>query len=72
MGTADCIHLRGYTKVTRELSAFTLEHDTMTTSALEKPKIQSTPPAATPKPLVILEAEDLESPDEEGDEDDLI
>lgn len=72
MGTADCIHLRGYTKVTRELSAFTLEHDTITTSALEKPKIQYTPPAATSKPLVILEAEDLESPDEEGDEDDLI
>jgi hypothetical protein len=44
----------------------------MTTSALEKPKLPSTAPAATSKPLVILEAEDLESPDEEGDEDDLI
>ena len=72
-GTADCIHLRGYTKVTRELCAFALEHDTITTSALEKPKILPKPIAVPQtRPLVILEEEDLQSPDEEGDEDDLI
>lgn len=72
-GTADCIHLRGCTKVTRELCAFALEHDSITTSALERPKLQPKPVALPQtRPLVILEGEDLQSPDEEGDEDDMI
>ena len=73
-GSADCIHLRGYTKVTREQCSLVLEQDSLQ-AAVEKPKPVAPPPmpvAPAPRSLIIVEDEDLESPDEEGDEDDLI